>query len=881
MFRERIHDFWLRVKALVRRRELDRDLDDELQFHLAMREQKLREQGVAAEEAPYAARRQFGNVTGLKETSRELWGFRGFEILLQDVRYGARQLRCNPGFTAVAVLTLALGIGANTVMFSVVNGILLRPLPYPDPGQLMTIVSVSTKNHEIMESVSVADFPFVKEQTDAFDGLALYGYSIPTLTGRGEPEQLAGGAATPGLFPLLGVRPLLGRNFLPDEATRGKSHVVILSHRLWRRRFGGDPAIIGKSVTLSEQLYTVIGVMPPGFAFPSAKTGLWLPLVLQGQEAVSHGWRSRRMLARLKLGVDLTRAQAELDTVGARLARQFPQDQAWGLQIVPLKEAIVGLFRHALLLLLGAVALVLLIACANLANLFLSRGRAREREMAIRCSLGATRRRVVRQLLTESLIIAAIGGALALLFVPAGANFIRAIAPADIPRLDQISVDGRVLWFVFGASMLTGVLFGLAPAIHVSKPDVTSALKDGFQTTPAGFGLFQAHRTRSALVVAEVAMAMVLMSGAVLLLRSLWKLVNVNPGFDPRNLLTMELSVTSRKFQDDKAQIAYFNQILESVAGLPGIKSAAVASGSPLYMTMSVGFDLGGRPSREESPQAGFEIVSPDYFRTLGIRLLEGRPFTFRDTENSPAMVIINQSFARRYLPGQGSLGKRIHVGWGKDEAGTDAQIAGVVSDLTPEDRPSPTMYVSYLQFGANGYMSLFVRTGTSPLAAADAVRRQIWSVNSEQPVANIRTVEQDISTTVAEPRFHTLLLGTFAGLALVLALVGIYGVMSYTVIQRTHEIGIRIALGAARTEILRLVLQQGLVFAGFGLAIGLGLSLFLTHLLRSLVFEVQPNDALTLVIASVVVTGMTLLAAFLPARRATKVDPMVALRYE
>ena len=881
MFGELMHNLWLRLRTLVRRHEFDRDLDDEVQFHLAMREQKLREQGVAADEAPYAARRQFGNITGLKETSRELWGFRSLEILLQDVQYGARQLRRTPGFTAVAVLTLALGIGINTVMFSVVNGILLRPLPYPDPSQLMTIVSVSTKNHETMESVSSADLPFVKEQTDAFDSLALYGFSVPTLTGQGEPEQLEGGAATPGLFPLLGMEPQLGRNFLPNEATPAKSHVVILSHRLWRRRFGGDPAIIGKSVTLSERLYTVIGVMPPGFSFPSAKTELWLPLVLQGQEAVSHGWRSRRMLARLKPGVDLVKAQAELDTVSARLARQFPQDRTWGLRIVPLKEAIVGSFRHAFFLLLGAVAFVLLIACANLANLFLSRGRAREREMAIRCSLGATRRRVIRQLLTESLIIAAVGGAIGLLLVPTGANLICAIAPANIPRLDQITIDGRVLWFVLGASMLAGILFGLAPAIHVSKPDVISALKDGFQTTPSGFGLFQAHRTRSALVVAEVAMAMVLISGAVLLLRSLWRLVNVNPGFDPQNLLTMELSVTSRKFQDDKAQIAYFGQILESVACLPGIKSAAVASGSPLYMTMSVGFDLDRHSSDKESPQAGFEIVSPDYFRTLGIRLLEGQPFTFRDTENSPTMVMINQSFARRYLAGQDSLGKRIHIGWGKNEAGTDAQIAGVVTDLTPEDRAAPTMYVSYLQLSSNGYMSLFVRTGTSPLAAADAVRRKIWSVNSEQPVANIRTVEQDISTTVSEPRFRTLLLGTFAGLALLLALVGIYGVMSYTVIQRTHEIGIRIALGATRSEILRLVLQQGIVFAGFGLAIGLGLSLFLTHLLRSLVFEVQPNDALTLVIASAVVTGMTLLAAFLPARRATKVDPMVALRYE
>ena len=801
--------------------------------------------------------------------------------LFQDLKFGLRMLAKNPGFTAVAVLTLALGIGANTVMFSVVNGILLRPLPYADSDRLVNIVSISTKDHGIMPSVSAADFPFIKEQTDVFDGLALYGYSIPTLTGQAEPEQFRGGAATPELFSLLCVKPLLGRNFLPDEATPGKNRVVILSHRLWQRRFNGDPAIIGKSVALNEQLHTVIGVMPPGFAFPSADTELWLPLVLHGEEATSHGWRTRRVVARLKPGADLMRAQVELDTVGARLGREFPQERAWGLKIIPMKESVVGGFRHALLLLLGAVALVLLIACANLASLFLSRGRAREREMAIRCSLGATRLRVVRQLLTESLIMATTGGGLGLLLVPSGINIIRAIAPTDIPRLDQINVDGRVLGFVLGASILTGLLFGLAPAIQISKPDVNSALKEGFQTKPAGFGLLQAHRTRSVLVVAEIALAMVLMSGAVLLLRSLWNLVNVNPGFDPRNLLTMELSVTTHKFQDDEQQVAYFRQILDSVAGIPGVNSAAVASGSALGMHMSVGFSFSGPPSREESTQAGFEIVSPDYFRTLGIRFLEGRPFTFRETENSPPVVIINQSFARRYLTGQDPLGKRIHIDWGKDEAGTDAQIAGVVSNLTPQDRPWPAMYVSYLQFGANGYMNLLVRTDTSPLAVADAVRRQIWSVNSEQPVANIRTVEQDLSTTASEPRFHTLLLGTFAGLALAVALVGIYGVMSYTVIQRTHEIGIRLALGAARMDIFRLVLQQGLVFAGFGLAIGLGLSLSLTRLLRSFLFEVQPNDPLTLLITSLMVAAMALLAAFLPARRATKVDPMVALRYE
>jgi putative ABC transport system permease protein len=894
------------LRALFRKEQVEQEMDEELRGYLDAAVKEKMRSGMSHADALRAARAEMGSMDAVKEEIRSVGWETTVETLWQDVRYGLRQLGRNRGFTVVAVLTLALGIGANTVMFSVLNGVLLRPLPYKDSGRLMNIISVNRRDRQVMLSVSAADFPFIKGQTDVFDGLALYGYSVSTLTGQGQPEQLAGGAVTPELFPLLGAEPLLGRGLLPDEVTPGKDHVVILGHRLWLRRFGGDRTVIGKIVVLNEELYTVIGVMPAGFAFPAAETELWLPLVLRGQEATSHASKTRRMLARLKRGADVSKAQRELDMVAAHLAEQFPEAQAWGLKLMPLKEGIVGRTRHALLLLLGAVLLVLLIACANVANLFLSRSLARQREIAIRESLGATRRRVVQQLLTESLIIATIGGALGLLFVPWGISFIRAIAPPDVPRLDQASVDGWVLWFAFGASVLTGVLFGLAPAMQVSKPDVNAALKEGFQTAATGFGLFHAQRTRAVLVVSEVALAMVLMSGALLLIKSFWKLVNVDPGFDPHNLLTMELSVTSRKYQDDRAQIVYFNHIIESVAALPAVKSAAVTSGSPINMSMAVRFDVAGRSPtakeespleiagdqvvgsarrsptpKEELPFTGFEIVGPDYFRTLGMRFLEGQSFTSRETETSPAVVVISQSFARRYLAGQDPIGRKIHIGWGKGESGTDTEVVGVVSDLSRTDVPWPMMYVSYLQFGANGFMSLLVRTATNPLALADPVRRRIWSVNGEQPVANIRTVEQDISTTVSEPRFHALLLGIFAGLALALALVGIYGVMSYTVIQRTHEIGIRMALGAARTDILRLVLQQGLVFAGFGLAIGLGMSLALTRLLRSFLFEVQPNDPLALMTASVVLAGAALLAGFLPARRATKVDPMVALRYE
>jgi putative ABC transport system permease protein len=801
--------------------------------------------------------------------------------LPRDIRHGIRVLLMDPMFTVVTVLTLGLGIGANTLMFCVVNGILLRPLPYPDPNRLMNVVSVSTTDHRMIESVSAADFPLVKDQTTAFDHSALYGRAILNLTGGQEPEQLTCAAITTDLFPLLGANPLLGRNFLPDEVARGKNQVAILGYPLWQRQFGGDRQIVGKSVVLSERLYTVIGVMPSGFAFPSPETALWVPLVLSGPEGSNHGWRTRRMLVRLKGGTKLAAAQAELNTVSARLARQFPQDQEWELKIVPLKEALVGRYRLGLLLLQGAVAFVLLIACANLASLFLSRGRAREREMAIRFALGATRGRVARQLLTENMFLALISACVALLFVYFGTRVFGTIAPAGIPRLDQIGVDRLVLWFVVGLSLLSGFLFGVIPTTRLSKPDKAAALKEGFQTDSTRLGFFKAHHTQSALVVAEIALAMVLTCGAGLLLRSLWKLGNVSLGFEPRNLLTMDLTVTSHKYVDPDAQIAYFSQIVGRVAALPGVSSVAFGSSFPLSPSMSVGFDSGAPSPQKESPQAFLEIVSPDYFRTLGMRLLGGRVFSGRETETSAAVVVVNQSFARRYFAGRDPLNTKIRIGWGKDLSGTEAQIVGIVNDLTPHDEPWPAMYVSYLQFQSTGHMNVLVRTVTKPLALADAVRRQIWSVDRNQPIVNLRTVEHEISTTMSEPRFNALLLGIFALLALTLASVGIFGVMSHSVHQRTHEIGIRMALGAARTDVLWLVLRQVMVVAGLGLCIGIGLSLYLTRMLRSLIFEVQPNDSLTFLMASLIVVSAALLAALRPACRASRADPMLALRYE
>ena len=792
----------------------------------------------------------------------------------------------NPGFTAVAVLTLALGIGANTAIFSVVNGVLFRPLPYKDPGRIVQLWATYTTSSALQIILSPADFFNLADENRVFEEAAIYRRGYMNLSGGGEPERVWSARASTNLFRLLGVGPSLGRAFLPDEGRPGKGQVAILSHGLWQRRYCADRAILGKPVTLDTNPYVVVGVMPPGFAFPSATTDVWVPFVPTAEDLESHGTQSAYAVARLKPAVRLEQAQADMDAIAARLANTYPEtNKGRGFRLVPLQEQIVGGVRQVLLILFGAVGLVLLIACANVANLSLARGTGRQREIAIREALGADRLRVVRQLLTESLLVALIGGGLGLLIAPGAIALLRTIGPTDFPRLDGVSVDHWVLWFTFGVSVVSAILFGLMPAFQVSKPNLNGSLKEAAMASQAGFTIFGRHRMRSMLVISQVALALVLLAGSGLMIRSFWRLVTVDPGFDPRNVLMVSLSLPATKYPTTQACNAFFEEVLERVASLPGVTAAGAVNVSPVSgggITNS--FQIEGRPPARqgESPEAEFEIISPGYFRAMGVKLLRGRYFTNYDRRSAPGVGIISQALARRYWPNDDPVGKRIHVDWGG--GGFEAEIVGVVGDtrdMALAVPPMPQLYLSYLQFENYGEMTLAVRTSSDPLDLAHAIERQVWTVDKDQPVADVMTLEGVLFKSVAEPRFRTLLLGIFAGLALSLAAVGIYGVMSYTVAQRTHEIGIRMALGAQRNTVLKLVIGNGLRLALIGVGTGILSALALTRFLASLLYGVKPTDPLTFAVVSLILTAIALLASYIPARRATKVDPMVALRYE
>jgi putative ABC transport system permease protein len=890
MLQERISAFWLRVKTLVRRRELDRDLDDELQFHLAMREQKLREQGIAAEEAPYAARRQFGNVTQLKETSRELWGFHWLETFGQDLRYGLRQLKRNPGFTAVAVLTLTLGIGGNTAMFSVIDAVLLRPLPYRDSHQLVRIFSSSSLISA--GPVSAWEFSEIKHQTNVFQDLALHSEWSAKLTGPGDPAWAYRDEISPDVFRLLNVRPILGRTFLPEEAQQGRNHVALISESVWKSRFSGDPNVLGRGVDLDNTAYTIVGVLPSSFKMPEAFAfgqkwpTVWVPFrtIVEG----SSKYREHRcqVIGRLSGGVDLAQAQSQLHAVAQRLAQAFPKkNKDLDLRVARLEEEVGSGARPALLLLFGAVGFVLLIACVNIANLVLARGAGRVREIAIRESVGASRLRVIRQLLIESLLLSLLGGLLGLVGALVGIRGLLAIAPQDIPRLGEVHIDLGVITFAFALSTIVGLIFGGLPAISLSKVDLNTALKEGGATSQSGVGSIRRRRARSLLVVAEVALATVLLVGAGLLIRSFWKLTTVDPGFPTENLLVLGVTPTAAKFNDDRQIVEFFNNALARIRMLPGVREVCVTMVPPIRGGGGFFLNPGtieGQPSGSSSEPIimDFRAVSPGYFHTVGQRLMVGRDFDDRDNAGAPSVIIINEAFARRYLSNQNPLGKHIRAEW--IDKSPPGEIVGVVSDVRDvylNLAPQPGMFVPYMQFPQVNYV--VVHTAGPPLKLATAVRDQIWSVDRNHPILDIMTVEENISNSVAAPRFRVVLLGAFAGLALVLALVGIYGVVSYGVAQRTHEFGVRMALGASQYDVLRQVVGQGLVMAMSGAVLGLAASFALSRVLTNMLYEVHPTDPTTFVSAAILLTCVSLVACYIPARRATKVDPMVALRYE
>jgi putative ABC transport system permease protein len=882
------------LRALFRKEQTEREMDEELRAYLDAAVKEKMRAGMSAEEALRSARVEMGSLEGVKEEIRSAGWESTLETFWQDLRYGLRQLRRSPGFTLVAVITLALGIGANTAMFSVVNAVLLRPLPYKDPAGLFEILSShKLEGRWTSYGLSLADFVDLEQQTSTLMHLAAFTFDDANLTGRGGPERLSARKVTPSLFELLGVTTILGRTFLPGENAPGRDQVVILSHALWQRRFGGDAAVLGKTIDLNDRAYTVVGVLPPGLRFPdwsSESTDVWIPFAIVPSELNRRFPGATYVYARLKDGATAQQARAQLNAVASGLAQKYPDtDKGLKLALGPLRPEVAGGVRRSLLILFVAVGFVLLIGCANLANLLLARNAGRQREIAVRQALGAGRARITRQFLTESLLLAVVGGGMGLLLAHWGIGLVRGLGPSDIPRLDQANIDRSVLWFTSAVALLAGILFGLAPALQFSKPDLNSSLKEGMLTLSGGVGLLRARRTRSLLVIAEVALTLLLVVGSGLMIRSLWRLMTVDTGFDPRNVLTMTIPFGREKYRQPIIQTSFFQQILDRVRALPGVKSAALTNLPPLGGGVyGISFAIKGPSSghEPEAPYVEYNIVSPEYFRMFGMRLLRGRDFTDRDVKDAPGVVIISEAFARRYWPDQNPLGKTVTLGRG-DNAQT-CEVIGVVSDVRDNElkvAPQPKVYVPYLQVPVPEHllcMSLLVRTASKPLKLANAIRSQIWAVDSDQPLVDVMPLEQLItSENVAGPRFRTFLLAAFAGLALVLALVGIYGVVSYTVAQRTHEIGIRVALGADQKSVLKLVIGQGLLLVGGGLGCGLVAALGLTRLLSSLLYEVSPTDPVTLVAVSLMLGCAALLACYIPARRATKVDPIVALRYE
>jgi putative ABC transport system permease protein len=799
--------------------------------------------------------------------------------LLQDLRYAVRMLLKRPGFTVVAVVTLALGIGANTAIFSVVNGVLLRPLPFANPAELaMVWLNYQGRGGPDREWLSPSDFEDWRAQNTTFSHLSALNDWGPTLTGQAEPEPLVGAGVSHDLFTLLGREPVMGRTFLPEEDQVGAPKVVVLSNELWQRRFGSDREIIGKSISLNEENYAVVGVMPAGFKFPViANTELWRPLRPALSPSCKRGCLTLRAIARVKSGVLLGTAAADLSTIARRLESEYPDTNSKvGATVVPLHEQLVGNMRRPLLVLLGAVGFVLLIACANVANLMLARSRTRQREIAIRAAMGASRGRVVRQMLTESGLLVTIGGALGLLLALWLLRIFSGLAPTGAPRFDEIGIDGTVLAFTLGAAILTGLIFGLLPALGVSRPDLNSSLKEG-KGTPDGP---RSGRLRGALVVAEMALALMLLIGGGLLMKSFLMLQRVDPGFNPDQVLTLRLFLSRVNYPDAQKIRGFYAPLLDRLKTLPGAQSVAAISNLPLGgNSTDSSFVIEGQPTSPagQEPVAWYSSISPNYFSTMEMRLLKGRAFTDLDDDKSPKVVIISETLARRYFSGQEPLGKRI------GEPDNFREIVGVVNDVKhfglDADTP-PSMYLPLRQSPARG-MTVVVRTAGAPLGVVPALRRDIWAADRNLAIARVKTMNELVSSSITQQRFIVLLLGCFAGLALLLAAVGIYGVMSYSVTQRTHEIGIRLALGARSTNVLALVLKSGMMLAVIGAAIGVAGALALTRLMSTLLFGVTPKDAPTFIGLSLGLLAVALIACYLPARRATKVDPLVALRYE
>jgi putative ABC transport system permease protein len=800
--------------------------------------------------------------------------------LLQDLRYTIRALSKRPVFTAAFILTVALGMGANTCIFSIVNAVLLQPLPFREPERLLMVWSSNPQQGYETYSVSPPDFFDFQTQNSVFEDLAVFRTSGGNLTGDGDAERVTVAEVSPSLFTLLRSGPLLGRTFLAEENQPGKGNFVILSSGLWRSRYGADPGVVGKSIILNEESYRVVGVMPADFNFPEEDARLWIPRVFQPAEQTerTRNFRIYNVLARLKPGVTLESAQAEMSTIAARLASEHPEDNTgWSVQLVPLREQIVGEVRPILLLLQGAVLFVLLMVGANLTNLLLVRALAREREICIRIALGTQRARLIRQFLIETLLLTVAGGLLGLLLAYWGIQLFASAYSPVIPRLSELSIDGRVLAVALGLALLT-ILLGLVQLRYTTRIELVNALKNRGGSATG----HSSQRLRRVLVIAQIAVATVLVIGTVLMIRSLEKLQKVEPGFRIDNVMTAEISLP--KTTEEARQTAFTQAVVDRLAAIPGVKAAGATTTIPLgnQEGLDAEFFIEGRP--EPGPgqklEAGLDIVTPDYFRAMGIPLIKGRAFDKNDQSSSPPVVIISQALARLHWPGQNSVGQRLKLGSAQEEP---REIVGIVGDILHsglDADPRPTMYVPHQQF-AFPYMTLVVQTSAEPASVAEELREAVRSLDRNVPLSRMRSMEEHVASSLERRRLSMLVLAFFAGLALVLAAVGLYGLIAYNVNERTQEIGVRMALGARPREVRNLVLRQGLFLAAIGVAVGLLVAFWLMRGLSSLLYVISPTDLMTFLLTPLLLVGVALIASWLPASWASRVSPLAALRYE
>lgn len=862
-------EVWRKLMFVFRRGQLERDLDEEMRYHAEM-----------------TGQRQFGNMTLLKEKSRSEWGFGWLDAFAEDLRFATRMLRKSPGFTAVVVLTLALGIGVNTLVFSVVNAVLLRSLPYVNPGQLVFVSEAKPEAGGSGLGLSYPSFTQLRDDNRVFSGIAGLGGHSLVLTGNGEPSEVRTVVVTSEFFSLLSAEPLLGRVFTDEDNQRGAASVVVLSESLWRSRFRGDPEIVGRSINLDMRPYTVIGVMPAGFHTPflNQANQVWIPLA---QDPLYSTWMTRppqqhwmAVIGRVRPGISSNRMQAELGALSSRFAKEYPAEKGWTIQTEPLQQAITGEVRLPLLVLLGAVGLVLLIACANIANLLLSRAASRSREIAIRIAIGARMRRIASQLFTECAILGLLGGAIGTLVAYVGLASLVPLLPSDLPRFHSIHVDGRVLGFGLALSLATSLVFGLAPVLSAAGRNPHADLGEGGRAGESA----GPRRTRALLGVGEIALAVVLLIGSGLLIRSFVHLTSVNPGFNPSHVVKAMISLPQFQYSTPKQWASFSEEFMTRLQAQPGMRDSAIAGPLPIVdCCITLAFQIAGKPSQmEAADSANYVPVSRRYFPVMGIPLLRGRLFSESDSSFSPAVTLISEALARRYFPGGNPLGRHLTFGFPANGI-VSREIIGIVGDIHDQalgKEPGPMIYVPFAQAPLYG-CEVVVRSTLSASTVVSAIRDVTHGIDKNLPVTDVALLPDVVNESVAQARFRTLLLAFFGAIALILAGVGIFGVISYSVSRRTQELGIRMALGAQPSSVAGMILGETMALTLLGIAIGVPCAVAAARVARHLLFNVTPYDPVTLPVVSVVLVAVAALASYIPARRAMKVDPIVALRYE